>query len=1400
MKKIYLAFTLVIIPIISFGQENLVQNPSFEAWDNFADNPDEWGRWGSGFWSQSTDVTDGTYSLAMETACNPDCSLKFSFIFNSAINLEAGKTYEVSLDYKVLSGTFSSLEIEIWRSVFDITEQTTTDIDSTWKTFSMDYTPTTNETIDLYIRAFSDNENEVLLIDNVKLVEKEVALTDKEALIAIYNATDGPNWTNPWDLNADISTWEGVILNAENRVEELWLYSSLNGTLPSAIKYLTDLKILYLFGNTNLTGNIPPEIGELIKLEVIDFRSSKFSGTIPPEIGKLKSLRKVNLSSNNLDGPLPVEIGELTNLQSLDLSRNNFTGELPASVTNLTLLESLDLTANELTGNLPPNIGNMVSLKQFTIGSNNFSGEIPSGIGLLTNLEWLQAASNEFTGTIPSELGNLLNATIIDLGRNNLTGTIPESFVNLTNLERIQVGDNNLSGVIPEFIWDMTSLTTLDIGGNDFTGVIPPEIGNLTSLNYLFLNGIDIMGTLPSELWSLTNLITLDISDLPNLDQWSIPDNISNLVSLGRLYINNSNLSGEIPDVLDSFTNLTYLELESNNLTGAIPPSFSSLTNLYSVSLNNNKLSGELPILNSLSVRYFYIQSNNFVFEDLQSNITDYINNITSFQYTPQSKIDAEEELVMDEGSDYSITITGTSSPDNVYQWRKNGVDIEGENGSSISFSNLTPSDSGVYDCLITNPKVPNLNLERNKVTLKIYSEADRNALIAFYNATDGPNWTNTWDLNQPINTWYGVSLNSENRVTDIYLRDNNLSGTIPESIKDLALLEYLGLEKNNLTGNIPDGIGSLTNLTRLHLSSNNLTGNIPESFGNLTNLDYLYLSYNNLEGNIPEAIGSLTNLTRLLLQRNNLQGSIPESIGNLTNLTSLGLETNNFNGNIPEFIGNLTNLTYLTLGTNNLDGNIPDFIGNLTNLTYLNLSNNNFEGNIPESIGNLTNLRQLYLENNTLEGNVPLSIGNLSNLSELRLSYNNLKGKIPEAIGSFTELSSLSISVNNFVFEDIESLAQIVDEAVSFTYANQQNIDEPSTVSANVGDDILIQVEETGSSNNQYQWYKDNDIIEGATDRSYHIPSVRTTNNGIYTCKITNTLLPDLTLSKNPITLKVTGDDDNDGIENGIDECPQTPLGEIVNEKGCSQSDVLGNSPVQVMGINTSCPNTNNGEIIIDANNNVSNQIVVSGPNYNETFSGLSGSENVILTDLAPGIYNVCVTYEGYEANYCSSVNIEETEELTSSKAQVDLQNQKASFYVSGSKHYEVLVNNILYKYSVNYKTTTKIEVPLESGINEVVLKTDKTCQGEKRQTINFAGLTFYPNPAEDYLNIVGLNDFTDIEVYITDLAGNRITSQVLDKSSSSLRIPLYNLSVGVYIVNIKTDTQTMNTKIYKK
>ena len=84
--------------------------------------------------------------------------------------------------------------------------------------------------------------------------------------------------------------------------------------------------------------------------------------------------------------------------------------------------------------------------------------------------------------------------------------------------------------------------------------------------------------------------------------------------------------------------------------------------------------------------------------------------------------------------------------------------------------------------------------------------DSDRAALVALYNATDGPNWSNNryWLSDVPIDDWHGVATDAAGRVTGLRLNDNQLSGEIPTELGNLSNLEWLSLRGNRITGCLP--------------------------------------------------------------------------------------------------------------------------------------------------------------------------------------------------------------------------------------------------------------------------------------------------------------------------------------------------------------------------------------------------------------------------------------------------------------------------------------------------------------------------------------------------------------------------------------------------------------------
>ena len=320
--------------------------------------------------------------------------------------------------------------------------------------------------------------------------------------------------------------------------------------------------------------------------------------------------------------------------------------------------------------------------------------------------------------------------------------------------------------------------------------------------------------------------------------------------------------------------------------------------------------------------------------------------------------------------------------------------------------------------------------------------QSEIDALMALYDSTGGDFWYNNtnWGVGDPAtNNWYGVVCNASGNVDQIYLDNNNLSGTLPESISDLPALRIIYMRFNAITGPLPDSLTSLSNLTTLLLDGNQISGSIPSDIGSMSSMVNLQLNGNQLSGSIPLSMGdltslhtlnlannpftpgplpdtlsNLTNMYRLILSSCSLTGSVPDWVGSMSNLGDLRLDNNQFTGSIPDSLGNLSQLVIFYLHDNQLSGSIPTSLGNLDKVTNLLLRNNSLSGSIPSELGNMTDLVVLDLNNNQLTGSIPATLGNLSNLTNLGIYNNNLSGSLPPELGNLNKLTHMYLFQNN--------------------------------------------------------------------------------------------------------------------------------------------------------------------------------------------------------------------------------------------------------------------------------------------------------------------------------------------------------------------------------------------------
>ena len=543
---------------------------------------------------------------------------------------------------------------------------------------------------------------------------------------------------------------------------------------------------------------------------------------------------------------------------------------------------------------------------------------------------------------------------------------------------RLGLRSNQLAGPIPPELGNLASLTWLDLGYNNLSGPIPREIGNLPGLRELFLIDSDLTGPIPSEL--------------------------GNLASLSALWLRDNNLSGIVPAELGDLVGLTELSLQNNALSGPIPHSFLQLDRLRQFFIGGNGslcvpgtssfvawLQGmehngascnaaDVAALESLfeaTGGKDWIESTGWrgeaAVEEWYGVTADALGRVTELDLTRNELVG---QLPPSLGDLVQMTVL-----------RIGGNRLSGRLPLSLAQLSLRELDYADTDlCVPTEASfqtwlgaIPS----HEGTGLACAPPSDREILAVLYEATDGPNWTNTynWVTDVPIGDWYGVSTDASGRVVELDLFRNDLTGPIPPELGSLTSLEGLRLSENDLRGPIPPELGRLTSLRGLDLSDNDLTGPIPPELVNLSNLRTLRLNSNDLTGPIPPELGRLTSLGQLYLSGNDLTGPIPPELGSLTSLERLRLSENDLRGPIPPELGRLTSLRGLDLSGNDLTGPIPPELGNLTSMRGLNLASNDLTGALPPELAGISTLRELSLANNSgLSGPLP------ARLTDLRL------------------------------------------------------------------------------------------------------------------------------------------------------------------------------------------------------------------------------------------------------------------------------------------------------------------------------------------------------------------------------------------------------------------------------
>ncbi|KAJ3705297.1 hypothetical protein LUZ61_009002 [Rhynchospora tenuis] len=619
----------------------------------------------------------------------------------------------------------------------------------------------------------------------------------------------------------------------------------LDGTITSTgLCHLKNLEELDLSGNF-FAGNIPPCIGNLSSLTILDLSDNQFHLKLSSSVfERAVSLRYLSLSSNLLEGTLSISsFSNHSYLEVLGLSTSGLNFEV--EVVNLPLQLLVLQLANCILDIEPTFLYSQYNLQVLDLSNTRSKGPVPT-MWLLqnnTNLIKLVLSNNSFTGLLQLPSVTHENITILDISDNNLSGEIPDDIGtklpnlislnisrnffrgpiglrSMNNLYSLDLSINNLTDDIKNtFSMNGTNLNFLDLSNNKLYGSFP-NMMNFEYYPYLLLNHNYISGELPSSICNAT----FEVLDISNNELSGILPGCLGRTKYGMLKLSTNHLEGSLSNELYSPW-MQLLDLSDNKLSGSIPLFFNYTHYLENIDLSQNNLSGKFPmaLLNFSSLKSINIRKNHLFGEFPSWN-------------GKESNLRA---LVIRDN------MFGGHIPEQICKLKYLRI-------LDLSHNNLSGQ---IPPCII------HMGLEKSDSPWYIPFSSNEYSAPRELNFNDTHLPFELYDLNDPSEIFVnsGLELVSKGRL-DTYmfklllecvldLSSNELVGQIPKEIGQMSWLITLNLSNNYLTGSIPDSVSKLGQLESLDLSHNALTGQIPRGLTNLTSLAVFSVAYNNLSG-----------------------------------------------------------------------------------------------------------------------------------------------------------------------------------------------------------------------------------------------------------------------------------------------------------------------------------------------------------------------------------------------------------------------------------------------------------------------------------------------------------------------------------------------------------------------
>ena len=856
---------------------------------------------------------------------------------------------------------------------------------------------------------------------------------DREALVALYNATDGPNWTDNtnWLSDEPLGNWYGVYTDASGRVTRLLLdFNRLSGALPSELGNLTNLTELSLWGNGITDISSLSDLTNLTVLNLSETRVTDFSS-----LAGLTNLTYLHLGYNDIRdlSGLAGLLAGLTSLTSLDL-----TGINHSLTSGAEQRSPLDLSP----------LAGLTSLTQLNLNYNKISDLSP--LASLANLKSLNLAAVHIrwdesdTSTLDlSPLADLTDLTNLDIPYNNVTDISP--LADLINLTRLDIRSNHISDISP--LAGLTKLAYLNAQENEIDNVSP--LSGLTVLRELVLSNNLISDISP--LVANTGLGGGDVVDIRTnpLNAESTNTHIPALLARGVRVSSDEVIVFTEPQVYND--NVFVMPVTENLAAGNLPrKDYTSRFYEYF----NDEFDFLLFVPNlapgqhepGVNVAAYYIGVKNDVRGIGKSVFAN--NREWGSAGRLQGVIDFGSYAIYNDRG-LSILAEGPTLHELVHRWA-NSI-VEPSHGGHWGFSSAN-GNMGGFDIADLVHHGGNRYSAGHFTVAGVADNVEPYGAIELYLAgflppEDVPDlWVaddGAWlfdESGNPVLDEDGHPIFTASQVRTYTIEDiiAEHGARVPDvslAQKDFRAAVILLVDENHPATRenletLSDDVSWFSHAgddeTHRYNFYEATGGRGTITIGGLSEFlkDSPSHTPSDSAASDRAALVALYNATGGANWRDNTNWLSDEPLGNWHGVTTdadgrvatLDLTGNRLSGRMPSQLRDLSSLGELRLANNHLSGPVPSELGRLSALTRLDLENNDLSGPIPSQLGGMSDIRVLLLGDNNLSGRVPAQLGNLGKLSYLRIRNNDLTGPIPPELGRLENLTHLYANDNDFV------------------------------------------------------------------------------------------------------------------------------------------------------------------------------------------------------------------------------------------------------------------------------------------------------------------------------------------------------------------------------------------------